>query len=976
MPLHRKVHCIVIVDDSGSMYSGPYGKSFMFELRTKLDILADTVEGEKHLNTSMEFVVFSNTAFSDRRLRTLPTLSGCTNISSGFNEMHRMAVSSKCDHCLIIFVSDGADDRGNEDKIARLRCLPMDSTLITVAVGECFPTSLVVDTLRPSYHTFGGDSIPLVIELPTNQGSREEMESDVDWVALQLKGIIEAGGVLMQYTLEELELQPSVEAISTQCKLWYNACTVKAVSKMTTHDEKVALINETKDKFNRAEDLMKGLTALQSKPLPSNLRARRPLYILTSMREKLNNLLRQLEKGHRLECMSDEDKRKYLGLGNNEGRFFSRVLQYHSADFDTSLTSLTRFLTNHQPTAGDDNLMDDANICSWREYYEDAKENMDLFSGAKSLAGVLEVLPFVGRGVRLFSPQPECCQINPWALSSFVEELPMTLKGISTYDLHVKFSGELKLSSGSINCIIIGGGDLASPGIFCHMQTFSLLRNWMLYFNDIRLVGASMLVLYVLCNHPVKQEWHTEELSRARDICLLHTPETSRWWTSYVDVLKTVDFRKCLITESDKLEKFMTCPGLGKFMLGTWWLVDQGHEFSEQDLIDRCQAAVTELIGRRKLNQGVFFTVDRCDEAFKFEIDAAVFKRVDAAIRTQHFTAKGLSTLIRTELYPYIKCANDDLRAKTSVTFEPRLLMNLEFFRLSVRMVECFFKRLVSQKTGREWGGLTDEMLLRALMDASSNDNSYQRNHTCLYKNLSYEEIMQKMKVKLAGSGLKDDSQSILDMATEQVVSQLCEQHSGLPRSMPAEYVALYKEETGRDIAATWKLDDTGLSRIACCFPDCYLFLTIPPGDEKKQRGRIINHLQTYCQHSIPGLHRCVVQNATLPSDQIASLVRSGSKLRDPFLPRDVTRRLAKGFGVYGGVPRSFGTAEAYATRALEEAKEAYYWRIARAIEGATEEIGTNLERLIDKLKSSLAANDAWTYADFKATFDAKYAAL
>lgn len=974
MPLQRKAFCIL--DDSGSMYSGAFGKSFMLKLRTELDLMAERIEEKKYLHTSVEFIVFSNAAFSGRRLQRLPTLAGSTNISSGFNEMHWMAVYSKCDHSIIVFVSDGADDHGNRDKIARLRCLPMDSTLITVAVGECFPTSLVVDTLRPTYHTFGGDSIPLVIELPTNQGSREEMESDVDWVISQLQAIIEAGGVPMQYTLEELELQPSVEAISTQCKLWYNACTVRAVSGAVSHDEKVSLINETKDKFNRAEELMRGLTSSHSKPLPSNLRARRPLYLLTSMREKLNNLIRQLEKGQRLDRMSDAEKAEYLRHGNSEGRFLSKALSYHSANFSTSLVSLTRFLTTHAPTAGDDELMDNANMCSWRDYYEDAKGNMDLFRDAKSLAGVLEVLPFVGRGVKLYSSQPECCQINPWALSSFVEELPMTLKGISTYDLHVKCSGELKLSSESINCVIIGGGDLSCPGIFCHMQTFSLLRNWMLYFNDIRLVGASMLVLYVLCNHPVRQEWHTEELSRARDICLLHTPETSRWWTGYLDVLKTADFRKCLVTESDNLDKFLTCPGLGKFMLGVWWLVDQGHEFSEQDLIDRCRATVAELIGRRKLSQNVFFTIDRCEDSFNFKVDDTIFKRVDAVIKTQHLTPRGVSSMIRAALFSYIKSANADLRSRTSVTFEAGLVMNLELFHLSIRKIECFFKRLIAQKTGAEWGGLTDEMLLHALMEATSTDNSYQRNHSSKYEAVSYDEIMQKMTVKLAGFGLKDETQGTLEMASMQVVTQIREQHSGLPRAMPAEYVARYKQETGRDIAATWKLDETGLSRIACCFPDCNLFLTIPPGDEKKQRGVIIDHLHTYCQNSIPGLHCCVVQNATLPSDQIAGMVRSGFGLRDPFLPRDVTRRLAKGVGVYGGIPRSFGSAEEYARRAMEEAKAAYSWRIVRAIEGATEESGTSLEGLIDQIKSSMAANDAWSYADFKATFDAKYAAL
>jgi hypothetical protein len=135
------------------------------------------------------------------------------------------------------------------------------------------------------------------------------------------------------------------------------------------------------------------------------------------------------------------------------------------------------------------------------------------------------------------------------------------------------------------------------------MQTFCLLKNWMLYLNDIRLVGASMLVLYVLCNYPRQEERHLEELSRARGICARHTPANSRWWFQYLA------FRDCLVTESDRLERFMICPGLGKAMLGVWWLADQGHPFTQQDLINICGATVTEFIGRAKLQAETFLAL-------------------------------------------------------------------------------------------------------------------------------------------------------------------------------------------------------------------------------------------------------------------------------------------------------------------------------------------------------------------------------
>jgi hypothetical protein len=67
------------------------------------------------------------------------------------------------------------------------------------------------------------------------------------------------------------------------------------------------------------------------------------------------------------------------------------------------------------------------------------------------------------------------------------------------------------------------------------------------------------------------------------------------------------------------------------------------------------------------------------------------------------------------------------------------------------------------------------------------------------------------------------------------------------------------------------------------------LYLTTPAGDGKKQRTVIRDHLRTCCRFSISGLHRSVAAHRLLPAAEIASIVRSGAELRDPFLPRKVT---------------------------------------------------------------------------------------
>jgi hypothetical protein len=114
-------------------------------------------------------------------------------------------------------------------------------------------------------------------------------------------------------------------------------------------------------------------------------------------------------------------------------------------------------------------------------------------------------------------------------MAFMVKDLPTTLKGVSTYDLYTPCDGEIKLSGGGkINAVVIGGGNPSCPGIFCHVQTYCFIRNWMAYFNDICLIGASMLAMFVLCNYPRQEEWRLEELARARDICALHTSANSR----------------------------------------------------------------------------------------------------------------------------------------------------------------------------------------------------------------------------------------------------------------------------------------------------------------------------------------------------------------------------------------------------------------------------------------------------------------
>lgn len=984
-----QVHAIV--DDSGSMYVGnsfsmtanyQYEKCvnpFIRTIREEFDSLADRLESP---DLSFTFHLFSDTVVTGRRLIPMPYLTSGTNIALGFEAMIRAVSAQKCDHCIIIFISDGADDRQNAERRGRLQCLPCKSTLLTVAVGGGFPTSLVVNELRKKYHTFGGDSIPLVFPLSNDHDSESELQSDVQWVAMQLEEIIRTGAVIKELSLDDLEEIGDIETIFGQCKRWYNACTIQCMSNQLTRVQKMDLIKATKVKFTKAEELMNRLTLGLSKPLPSNLRARRPIFLLCTLRGKLNGLLETLGAGRLLDDMGDEEKKSYLSYGNVAGTYMDKANRYHAADFKTTKESLIRFLDNHKCDKADEELTDDVNLCSWAEYCEDARGNIDFFKGMNSLAGVLEGLPFVGRSVQLHKV-PDCAQINPWLLSSFVKALPTTIKGISTHDLHVRCGGSMQTSQGDINAIIICGGDPGSPGIFCHMQTFCLLKNWVLYFNDIRLISASMIVLHILCNQRKPEEWHLEELSRAKDICALHTPENSRWWHDYLTCLKSPDFRKCLVTESVKLERWMMCPGLGKALLGFWWLSEQGSSFTatftRQDLLERFQAVAVEFLGRCKLSAEDFYEVKRV-----IKLQAVKTNPVEEALRISmpmidpnHLSMRTIHRLLQSELEPAIKRAKAEARKETVVTFKREELMNVLHFNLNLNQVQCFFTTLMN-KQGLGWTGPTDESLMRALMTATSHSTSYDRNHSAVtapdINTISSEKILDNMACKMAGRVCGNTRKELVTEAAGRVVADLSSRHFGLPRPIPAEYVALYMQETGRNIDEDWAVDfDTRLSPVACCFPGCKLYLQLPRGSEYRQRTVIRSHLHTCCGGSIPGLHLCVSRYMHLPTNDVIAIIESGEELGDPFLPRDVTRRLERGMGVPGGIPRSFAFPEEYKASAMCLERMKMPAKIKAAIDNFTKGDPAVLFHAIEDIKISLKTN-AWSYAQFKEAFDAQYA--
>ena len=172
-----------------------------------------------------------------------------------------------------------------------------------------------------------------------------------------------------------------------------------------------------------------------------------------------------------------------------------------------------------------------------------------------------------------------------------------------------------------------------------------------------------------------------------------------------------------------------------------------------------------------------------------------------------------------------------------------------------------------------------------------------------------------------------------------------------------------YLQETGRDIAKDYEVDEhTGLSAVACCFAGCDHFLSIPKGSRKQQRSIVKAHLLASCRVIIPGLHACVVKFKGSSVTSVLKMVETGYCLKQPFASRS--------FGT------SFGTVSAsqgHNEKDLTHLQRAQQQRLGKAIANYNAGDSKRLYHLIERMQDSIACN-GWSYAAFKAAFDAQYA--
>jgi hypothetical protein len=944
---------VFILDNSSSMYcstSNYYGnhrtafKPLIPSLAENLHSLAKTLN-ENQITT--EFHVFSNTVVSGTDVHALLASQPprFTNISAGFEAMlqsHDKHDNPK--HTVIVFISDGEDSDPQMGRKSRqaLAKLPGTSTLLTVAVGSSFPTTTVLNDLYTKYHTSEDRSLPLVLPIDPYADNNEEV---MGWIQSQLTDIIIeiAHGVpRKQLTVADLEGMDN-QGIFEQCRRWYNECSVRALLPAPL-PEKIALVRDLKERLDAVDKLMRRGVAATAKPLlTSHLRKQISVHNLTHIREKINAILAQLNKGRLFEHLSDVEKSEFLAFGNKTGRLLSKAVQYHGANVETSIKSLMKMIEDG-PTEADKCVVENIHLCSFEEILLDAKANRDLFAGIGSMPDILRAIAFVGRALEL-KPIPDGAQMNPWLIT--VQSLPTIVKFVTTYDLYCTASGVLDVRGETTNNLLILGG--SKPGIMTHVQTFTI-SGWLCYHKDARLAMAAAVLVHLLGSDSTAglQEWKLAELGLLRSVLDLHTPDNSQWWHEYCDMLQT-NPRMCLVTESTELPPSIRCQGLNKPILALWRAIDGGRSYDYAALRDLMLAFVAEFLGRCKVDIKDHVTVDCRPTSCSIE---GPWEHVLAQIKTQHLSMQRIVGMFEQQIVNTLrKAARVD--AAVSINGNSSLLQ-LQHFHLTLPEIDDVFTNLARLCKIEQWGPITDDELLRALHNiVSHGSSSMARNSPSSH--LTTAEIKQSIAASLAAEAERRVKLSLCSAARERVVTYLHSRHTGLPVTLPSAFMQRYLQETGRDIAKDYDVNpSTGLSRVACCFTRCDLFLEIPKGSktQTQQRSIIKMHLGDCCKFNIPGLHQSLVAGGT--ATDVLSKVVSGQCLKTPFPSRS-----------FGKVPHD--------EFAVQHQKAQQQWRLAKAVDGYNGGDSKALYHLLAQMQESVSGN-WWSYAAFKQAFDAKYA--
>jgi len=322
-------HVYFVFDESASMSA--FTRSVRDELRE--------LERSYGQTCDLHFLGFSDSVFHSNSVDTVPPQHGSTSIWMAFERISVLLESVKTgDEASVVFISDGQDS--NPDmctrRLAFLSSPACQCTLLCIGVGSQFPTTLVLEQLRPKFHTVGDDGLPLVIPLcsPVESGQVfAEMETLVFEQQTQVKVFNEG---------------TSIRDLMSGSEQTYNMV-VNRCSRLSDREASLAIMDEGMATLERIKGLAERLrdTTLEVEvdflPLASNL-LRVGVFNASKCLNKVKNMTAQLglmrsrvsNQGVMFASCTDAEKQKVLSYGHVVGRHLKAAHAYHGANYMVS----------------------------------------------------------------------------------------------------------------------------------------------------------------------------------------------------------------------------------------------------------------------------------------------------------------------------------------------------------------------------------------------------------------------------------------------------------------------------------------------------------------------------------------------------------------------------------------------------------------------------------------------------------------
>ena len=852
----KPTHVYFIVDESGSMSSYTQGVR---------QSIGNIIEGNTDPNVRHTIITFSNTVdyATDVSKLKRPEHQN-TSIAPAFRKMFELLNATPArrmpERVVIAFISDGIDTDHTKG-IHNIKCLPrlpMESVLFTIGVGDDFPTSLVVDSLRPKYHS-GSAALPLVLPVSS--------QFELPWAFGQLESLLMAelqnGTPIPDRVTQETSTRDMIGFVRGK----YNECIVLcAQSARSSAKENLALLTETYKTIHAvatiAKDRLKEERSEQGaeriKPLLSNLMrttvysAKSCVTLCVLVITRLNEMIANASKGQLISELPDCAKKELIGYAYTEGKLMHVATKYRAANFGTTKQSLLRLLKDYAPKELDRSLQDPINLSDQAEYFEDARDNLlDLIPFTHTLPGILHMLPFVCRTLTLKEPVPlDALQMNEWLAE--VAALPMVHRTMTTYDFYERYKCAFSAREEAVNSLLVLGHDQNSSGIFHHVQSMLLLRHPGLFVLTARLALAGSVLAHILCCHKRHEGWMDQELSMVEGITGIYTRQNLQSWHAYLDDMRSNDLhRRCLVPESPKVPQHCRCPGLTKYLLALYTTIKGTEDappraYTPEELSDRHHALVVEFLSRCRISlfdafehtppmkageylQEVWDYEGAIDRLHGFE--GSIGEQILAASLTLKEARDRFADAVRLHLAS--NETRDQDRIIVATTFIPpkSKVYQLQHYQLTLKRINTAFARLgalCGHKQPLESHPLDRYTLVRALHTAHFSKSAVER---CESPAITSPFPRDELRDILGTHFARLFKNAVLGRADDFVAVRFnahhIECHGLLARPIPPAYVERFWEEFGLDIGTDWGLNSSGLSTLACCSPECSHYLDL-----------------------------------------------------------------------------------------------------------------------------------------------------